>query len=247
MNTEGPIFSSPSVTLSSSEQHEPGSSPWTATHDLSKVISVLRDEHYLSFESEEQISNDCRSTRTATCRHPAEADYVSQSDVFRDNSHTQEDIILIGSHDNCVYCVAMETGHVIWKFHSDSPVYSSPFQHSLVVNACICKDSRKAQASEEPCLHCETRSVTIDTSNQELQSTVPDSTLIKEIAVFANTKGTVFVVETDTGELLCEHQLNGEVFSSPVTVGCKVIVGCRDDFVCCFDLSALRKVSSFQT
>jgi hypothetical protein len=37
---------------------------------------------------------------------------------------------------------------------------------------------------------------------------------------------------------LCKYQFLGELFSSPVVVDDKIVVGCRDDNVYCVDLIA---------
>lgn len=55
--------------------------------------------------------------------------------------------VAIGSHDGHIYCLGLQTGHLIWKAQCHSPVYSSPFiltspltesgtpEHGLVVGA----------------------------------------------------------------------------------------------------------------
>jgi outer membrane protein assembly factor BamB len=46
------------------------------------------------------------------------------------------EVILIGSHDCCVYCLSSQDGELIWKTALDSAVYSTPF-----VWQCPCKDN----------------------------------------------------------------------------------------------------------
>lgn len=53
----------------------------------------------------------------------------------------------------------------------------------------------------------------------------------------ASTDGTVSVLCSKTGVVLGSIRLPGEVFSSPVIVGDHLIVGCRDDFVYCYNIT----------
>ena len=45
------------------------------------------------------------------------------------------------------------------------------------------------------------------------------------------------IFDLRSGEVLASCQLPGEVFSSPVVVGDYLVVGCRDDYVYCLEIS----------
>ncbi|XP_014291428.1 beta-alanine-activating enzyme isoform X2 [Halyomorpha halys] len=49
------------------------------------------------------------------------------------------------------------------------------------------------------------------------------------------TKGELFILNINNGEKLSHYSLPGEVFSSPILINGKIIIGCRDDNVYCLD------------
>lgn len=56
--------------------------------------------------------------------------------------------------------------------------------------------------------------------------------------VVATTGGRVYVVSDDDGSILASYDLGAETFSSPVVVGGRVFIGCRDDALHALDLGA---------
>ena len=64
------------------------------------------------------------------------------------------------------------------------------------------------------------------------------TTLLGLTAVICcSTKGLLKVVDLNSGCVSSQMQLNGDVFSSPVFLDRKIVVGCRDDFVYCLHLT----------
>jgi acyl-CoA synthetase len=57
-----------------------------------------------------------------------------------------------------------------------------------------------------------------------------------ECVVVGLTSGEICVLSLKTGVLLNKIKLNGEIYSSPVVVGDKIYVGCRDDCVYCIQM-----------
>ena len=51
------------------------------------------------------------------------------------------------------------------------------------------------------------------------------------------TSGQVCILSANGGDIIGQFQLPGHVFSSPVSTGNAVIVGCRDDNVYCLEVS----------
>jgi acyl-CoA synthetase len=54
---------------------------------------------------------------------------------------------------------------------------------------------------------------------------------VKYLVTAVSTRGKVFVLDLDFGEVKCSYQLPGEVFSSPVVNGNYIYVGCRDNHI----------------
>ena len=57
-----------------------------------------------------------------------------------------------------------------------------------------------------------------------------------DVAVVISTNGMANFLSATSGDLLSALQLPGQVFSSPVVVDRKLVVGCRDNFVFCYQL-----------
>ena len=49
--------------------------------------------------------------------------------------------------------------------------------------------------------------------------------------------GVLYVLNAARGDTVSKLQLPGQVFSSPVCLGNKLVVGCRDDLVYCVEIS----------
>lgn len=61
-----------------------------------------------------------------------------------------------------------------------------------------------------------------------------------EICCCCTVNGNVFVLNVVTGEILATVKLPGEIFSSPLILADRIIVGCRDNNVYCLKLN-MRK------
>lgn len=48
--------------------------------------------------------------------------------------------------------------------------------------------------------------------------------------VGCTTNGMIYILEKFTGEILVQHKLSGEIFSSPLCVDGFIFVGCRDNY-----------------
>ena len=80
-------------------------------------------------------------------------------------------------------------------------------------------------------------SVKSDTSEESnVSNSDIDKTQSVVIVTFATTKGIIYVVGAEDGQVLCKTQMEGEVFSSPILYRNSLVVGCRDDNVYCFDI-----------
>ena len=89
-----------------------------------------------------------------------------------------------------------------------------------------------------------TRLRSLSTSEETGASAIPlpGSTGVtsQELVTVCSTDGIVHVLRLDSGVNLGQHALPGEVFSSPVCHQRKMVIGCRDDYVYCLQLSHER-------
>jgi len=59
---------------------------------------------------------------------------------------------------------------------------------------------------------------------------------LSDMAVVCSSKGSLYLIELSTGKAKLLVKLNGEIFSSPVVCDDHIVVGCRDNYVYCFDI-----------
>ncbi|XP_030836045.1 beta-alanine-activating enzyme-like [Strongylocentrotus purpuratus] len=167
---------------------------------------------------------------------------VFSSPVAIDNS------VLVGCVDGIMYCLS-HAGIQLWTHTVDGPIFSSPCISTLHPL------SQPLSNDEQPSRHTvvfgsHNGSVTcLDPSTGQLEWTSKVSTFPiystpfgftrnghRRVAV-ASTDGHVCILDMQTGNVLTEMVLPGEVFSSPVVIeGKRVIVGCRNDYVYCLHL-----------
>ena len=56
------------------------------------------------------------------------------------------------------------------------------------------------------------------------------------LVVCSSTKGTIFILNLENGNKISQYSLPGEVFSSPILINGKIVVGSRDDNIYCLDI-----------
>lgn len=49
--------------------------------------------------------------------------------------------------------------------------------------------------------------------------------------------GNVFIMDMTTGEILATTKLSGEIFSSPLIIGDRIVMGCRDNNIYCLKVN----------
>ncbi|XP_077984637.1 beta-alanine-activating enzyme-like [Glandiceps talaboti] len=135
---------------------------------------------------------------------------------------------VFGSHDSHVYCLSIKTGEVQWQFKTPSEVYATPFIfRSPFLNQNLrCKSPQQETSQGSPARMLKSSSFVEDDSSPDLY------------VVVGCTVGTIFILHLYTGQLVSQYTLPGEVFSSPVVHGNRIIVGCRDDNVYCFEMAS---------
>ncbi|XP_043369703.1 beta-alanine-activating enzyme isoform X3 [Dermochelys coriacea] len=129
----------------------------------------------------------------------------------------------------------------VWQFSTSGPVFSSPCISSLI--------KQEIYFGSHDCfIYCcnmegnllwkfETSSSVYATPFVFHSHDLESETLLAA----TSTDGTVWVLNAKTGLVAGVEKLPGEVFSSPVVCGSKLVVGCRNDYVYCLDLCIAEK------
>lgn len=156
--------------------------------------------------------------------------FCSPSYIAMECDSNSNGYIVFGSHDKCVYCLSLN-GDLHWSFNADGQVYSSPFVAELNSNhfttcQAKCFATCHAICHGKCCAMCHTTCC----NKCDLSYT--------QMAVFVfSTFGTLYILELYSGVLLGSYSLPGEVFSSPVVIDKRVLVGCRNDYMYSLEMS----------
>ncbi|XP_067386761.1 beta-alanine-activating enzyme isoform X2 [Emydura macquarii macquarii] len=155
--------------------------------------------------------------------------------------HCSEQCVCIGCVDGNVYCFS-HFGEKVWQFSTNGPVFSSPCISSLTRQEIFF-------GSHDHFIYCcnmegnllwkfETTSSVYATPfvfhSLELESEM--------LLAATSTDGKVWILNAKNGLVVGVDKLPGEVFSSPVVCGTRLIVGCRNDYVYCLDLYIAEKI-----
>ncbi|KAK3516500.1 hypothetical protein QTP70_019881 [Hemibagrus guttatus] len=164
--------------------------------------------------------------------------------------------------DSCV-CVGAVNGHitalshdgiVLWDFLTDGPVFSSPCLTSPPpLTRSGARDGCTKLAPSCPAVFCGSHDSSIyciDSNGSLLwrfQTTgkVYSSPFVfngspwgvRTLVAVASTDGTLWVLDGEQGTVKASFLLPGELFSSPVVWGHAIVVGCRNDYVYCLQLT----------
>ncbi|XP_046692621.1 beta-alanine-activating enzyme isoform X4 [Silurus meridionalis] len=170
--------------------------------------------------------------------------------------------------DSCV-CIGSVNGHitalthdgnVLWNFLTSGPVFSSPCLASLPPSTNQRTESVASECCTVACqaVFCGSHDSTvycINSANGALlwrfQTTgkVYSSPFvfdgapwgIKTLVAIASTDGTLWILDGERGTLETSFFLPGELFSSPVVWGRTVVVGCRNNYVYCMELTGRKE------
>ncbi|KAK4416134.1 putative acyl-activating enzyme 19 [Sesamum alatum] len=121
--------------------------------------------------------------------------------------------VFICSRDGSIYSFEMETGNLIWKHAIGHPITSSAYV-----------DENTQVTSNDSNLSA--RLICVCDSSGSIHVLAVDSTAIGGSK--QNMKGVV--------QKFAQVDLEGDIFSSPVMIGGRIFVGCRDDHVYCIKL-----------
>lgn len=124
----------------------------------------------------------------------------------------------------------------VWRFSAGGPIFSSP---------CISASEQDIIFGSHDCfLYCcstegrlrwkfETTARVYSTPFAFPNHLCGSGTLLAA----ASTDGKLWVLESQSGELRSVYELPGEVFSSPVLWESMLVIGCRNNYIYCLDLS----------
>ncbi|XP_068134701.1 beta-alanine-activating enzyme isoform X2 [Hyperolius riggenbachi] len=145
-----------------------------------------------------------------------------------------QDHVVFGSVDTKLYCLS-HWGEKLWQLSTEGPIFSSP---------CVSTHSKQVLfGSHDGSIYCcspegellwryKTSSRVYATPfvfpNPHAENT--------ELLAAASTDGALLLLDTHSGLLIGHCTLEGEVFSSPVVYNNHLLIGCRNNFIYCFDL-----------
>ncbi|NWW58675.1 ACSF4 enzyme, partial [Ifrita kowaldi] len=149
--------------------------------------------------------------------------------------HCNENYVCVGCVDGNLYCYT-HSGEKVWQFSTNGPVFSSPCLSSLTKQEIFF-------GSHDCFIYCCNMEGNL-LWKFEATSSVYGTPFIfqsddlnnKILLAAVSTDGKVWILNAKSGTAEGVDKLPGEVFSSPVVWGTKLVVGCRNDYVYCLDL-----------
>lgn len=133
----------------------------------------------------------------------------------------------------------------MWQFLTEGPVFSSP---------CVTPDWRSVLCGSHDgrlyCLNVADGSPvwTFQTSGKVYSSPCTFGTSAVGgaglLVAAASTDGTLWILDGGDGRALASVTLAGELFSSPVVWSRSLVIGCRNDYVYCWELTDTEKMKN---
>ncbi|NWW78922.1 ACSF4 enzyme, partial [Climacteris rufus] len=149
--------------------------------------------------------------------------------------HCNENYVCVGCVDGNLYCYT-HSGEKVWQFSTNGPVFSSPCLSSLTKQEIFF-------GSHDCFIYCCNMEGNLLWKFEATSSVYgtpfvfqSDDLNNKILLAAVSTDGKVWILNAKSGTAEGVDKLPGEVFSSPVVWGTKLVVGCRNDYVYCLDL-----------
>ncbi|XP_077333569.1 beta-alanine-activating enzyme isoform X1 [Lithobates pipiens] len=147
--------------------------------------------------------------------------------------------VFFGCVDAMFYCLSHH-GEKLWQFSTEGPIFSSPCVSSVSKHVIF--------GSHDGFIYCcstEGELLWKYKANSRVYATPfvfpnPHSENTELLAA-ASTDGSLWILDAHSGLLINQCTLEGEIFSSPVVCLNQLVVGCRDNYVYCFDLISSMK------
>ncbi|KAM6135742.1 beta-alanine-activating enzyme isoform 2-T3 [Phoenicopterus ruber ruber] len=154
--------------------------------------------------------------------------------------HCNEKYVCVGCVDGNLYCYS-HSGEKVWQFSTNGPVFSSPCISSLTKQEIFF-------GSHDCFIYCCNMEGNLLWKFEATSSVYgtpfvfqSDDLKNKILLAAISTDGKVWILNAKNGTAEGVDKLPGEVFSSPVVWGTKLVVGCRNDYVYCLDLYVTGK------
>ncbi|CAF0974343.1 unnamed protein product [Rotaria sp. Silwood1] len=153
--------------------------------------------------------------------------------IFSTIAIWNEKFLLVGCVDQKLYCLDCDNGQQKWSFLTNGPIFSSPclFNNTLFIGChdqyfyAIDLSTEREGILRWKCL---------------FPSMIYASPFVYDngrMVIGGSTDGCLRILNTQTGEIICETQVAGNgLFSSPISYLDFIIVGSRDDYLYCYKL-----------
>jgi len=144
--------------------------------------------------------------------------------------------ICFASVDHILHCYD-HNGTKVWEYQTAGPIFSSLSCALLSFNA----KPVITFGCHDNCVYC------IDAETSDLcwkvqfESPVYSTPFVqctkgRQTVYICSTNGILYAISLDNGQILSKFEFPGEVFSSPVCVANRLLVGCRDNFLYCLNV-----------
>eukprot|EP00079_Xenopus_tropicalis_P014600 XP_004911256.1 PREDICTED: acyl-CoA synthetase family member 4 isoform X2 [Xenopus tropicalis] len=159
--------------------------------------------------------------------------YACGKPVFA-SPQCSHDHVFVGCVDENFYCLS-HAGEKIWHLSTSGPIFSSPCLSNL--SGCSIFGSHDGYIY---CCSSEGLLLWKHKTSSKVYATpfvFPNPCMEgRELVAAASTDGDLYILDVQSGSVITERKLPGQIFSSPLVWESSLIVGCRNDFVYCLEL-----------
>ncbi|OCT99521.1 beta-alanine-activating enzyme [Xenopus laevis] len=150
------------------------------------------------------------------------------------------DHLFVGCVDENYYCLS-HAGEMVWHLRTDGPIFSSPCLSDF--SGCSVFGSHDGYIY---CCSSEGLLLWKHKTSSKVYATpfvFPNPCIeASELVAAASTDGDLYILDVQSGSLMAQYRLSGQIFSSPVVWESTLIVGCRNNYVYCLDLSCKNAI-----
>ncbi|XP_042602054.1 beta-alanine-activating enzyme isoform X1 [Cyprinus carpio] len=175
---------------------------------------------------------------------------------FFSSPRCSDSSVFIGSVNGQIIGIS-HTGDTLWEFSTNGPIFSSPCISSLTfwTNQQVSTTPNRSTSTLSNhtvtcgshdghvyCINGDNGSLLWQFQTTGKVFSTPfvfdgDPWGLRTLVAVCSTDGKVWILDAETGTLKATLSLPGELFSSPVVWGHKIVVGCRNDYVYCLELT----------
>ncbi|KAK2884270.1 hypothetical protein Q8A67_017907 [Cirrhinus molitorella] len=172
---------------------------------------------------------------------------------FFSSPHCSASSVIIGSVNGNIIGIS-HSGDKLWEFSTKGPVFSSPCVSSSSNQLVSTTAIRSTSTSPNHTVTCGSHDGHVYCINGDNGSLLwqfqttgkvfstpfvfdGDPWGLRTLVAVCSTDGKVWILDGETSTPKATLSLPGELFSSPVVWGRKLVVGCRNDYVYCLELT----------